>query len=51
MPKETNACYSCHHDKSLDELQDSLKAWGQIDWGDMDKLSDEMLKEKKSKSN
>ncbi|NOZ90747.1 MAG: hypothetical protein GXO60_05640 [Epsilonproteobacteria bacterium] len=27
MPKETNACYSCHKDKSLDSLQDSLDRW------------------------
>ncbi len=28
MPKETNACFSCHKDKSLDELQDSINRWG-----------------------
>ena len=32
MPKETNACFSCHKDKTLDELQDSLKKWGTITW-------------------
>jgi len=27
MPKETNACYHCHQDKSLDKLQESLESW------------------------
>ncbi len=46
MPKETNACYSCHKDKSLDSLQENLKEWGQIDWGDMESMSDAILKSK-----
>lgn len=32
MPKETNACYACHKDKSLESLQSNLKAWGQVGW-------------------
>jgi len=32
MPKETNACYACHKDKTLDTLQANLKAWGQLEW-------------------
>ena len=33
MPPETNACYACHKDKSLDGLQENLKTWGMIKWG------------------
>jgi nitrate/TMAO reductase-like tetraheme cytochrome c subunit len=32
MPPETNACYHCHQNKTLDTLQESLKAWGQVSW-------------------
>jgi nitrate/TMAO reductase-like tetraheme cytochrome c subunit len=32
MPPETNACYACHKDKSLDDLQDNLKEWGKLEW-------------------
>lgn len=32
MPPETNACYSCHEDKSLESLQADLKAWGRVGW-------------------
>ncbi|SFV62692.1 TPR domain protein [hydrothermal vent metagenome] len=32
MPPETNACYSCHEDKSLDSLQKNLKEWGKVGW-------------------
>ncbi len=35
MPKETNACYACHTDKSLDELQKDLESWGMVKWKDM----------------
>ena len=35
MPKETNACYACHKDKTLDELQHDLENWGIINWKDM----------------
>ncbi len=35
MPKETNACYACHTDKSLDELQKDLESWGMVNWKDM----------------
>ena len=33
MPKETNACVSCHKEKSLDELQKDLEHWGMVEWG------------------
>jgi len=33
MPKETNACYACHKEKSLEELQKDLESWGMIEWG------------------
>jgi nitrate/TMAO reductase-like tetraheme cytochrome c subunit len=32
MPPETNACYACHKDKSLDSLQKNLKEWGKLNW-------------------
>ena len=32
MPPETNACYACHKDKTLDSLQANLKAWGRVEW-------------------
>jgi len=32
MPKETNACYACHKEQSLDELQKDLESWGMISW-------------------
>jgi len=32
MPSETNACYSCHEDKTLTSLQEDLKAWGRVGW-------------------
>ena len=35
MPKESNACYACHKDKTLDELQHDLENWGIINWKDM----------------
>lgn len=32
MPPETNACYACHKDKTLDSLQNDLKEWGKLEW-------------------
>lgn len=32
MPPETNACYACHKDKTLDSLQDNLRTWGRLEW-------------------
>lgn len=32
MPKETNACYSCHKDKSMKTLQSDLEKWGMVSW-------------------
>ena len=32
MPAETNACYACHKDKTLDSLQENLKVWGRLEW-------------------
>ena len=32
MPKETNACYACHKDKTLDQLQQNLEDWGMVSW-------------------
>ncbi|MDA7818304.1 multiheme c-type cytochrome [Sulfurimonas sp.] len=32
MPKETNACFSCHKDKTLDSLQKDMEKWGMIGW-------------------
>ncbi len=35
MPKETNACYACHKEKSLEQLQKDLESWGMVRWKDM----------------
>jgi len=32
MPKETNACYACHKDKSMKTLQSDLEGWGMVSW-------------------
>ena len=32
MPPQTNACFACHNDKTLDSLQKSLKKWGNLEW-------------------
>jgi len=32
MPPQTNACFACHKDKSLDSLQEDLKKWGMVNW-------------------
>jgi len=32
MPKETNACYACHSDKSMQTLQGELESWGVLGW-------------------
>jgi len=32
MPPETNACYACHKDQTLDTLQNNLKEWGKLKW-------------------
>ena len=32
MPKETNACYACHKDKTLKSLQNDLEQWGMVSW-------------------
>jgi len=32
MPKETNACFACHKDKSMKALQADLEKWGMVDW-------------------
>ncbi|HFU77145.1 MAG TPA: hypothetical protein ENK68_01415, partial [Epsilonproteobacteria bacterium] len=32
MPPATNACYTCHKDKTLDSLQQNLKKWGSLEW-------------------
>jgi len=36
MPPQTNACFACHQDKSLDTLQENLKQWGQEEWGKLE---------------
>ncbi len=32
MPPQTNACYACHKDKTLDQLQNDLEKWGMVTW-------------------
>lgn len=43
MPPETNACYACHKDKTLDSLQENLKKWGRLEWEKLE-LPDSYLK-------
>ncbi len=39
MPPQTNACYACHSDKSLEELQEIVKKWGMQSWPNQEVLS------------
>ena len=32
MPKETNACFACHKDRSMQSLQNDLESWGMVSW-------------------
>ena len=32
MPKETNACYTCHQERGMKKLQDDLEKWGMVAW-------------------
>jgi hypothetical protein len=32
MPAQTNACFACHKEKSLESLQNDLKEWGMVEW-------------------
>lgn len=32
MPAETNACFACHKDRTLDTLQNDLREWGKLEW-------------------
>ena len=32
MPPETNACFACHKERSLDSLQEDLDKWGNLEW-------------------
>jgi predicted CXXCH cytochrome family protein len=32
MPPKTNACYACHEDRGLDQLQKDLQEWGILSW-------------------
>ncbi len=36
MPKETNACYACHKDKTMQSLQNDLEKWGMVGWDQRD---------------
>ncbi len=47
MPPEINACFSCHKDKTLDELQKNLDDWGMNSWRDQEVLSHFLLKKEK----
>jgi hypothetical protein len=44
MPAETNACYACHKDKTLDSLQNNLKEWGKLEWGKLETLQTNSIK-------
>ena len=43
MPPETNACYSCHKDKSLESLQASIEEWGNDQWVSQEAISRYLL--------
>ncbi len=47
MPPETNACFACHKDKTLDKLQKNLDDWGMNSWRDQEVLSHFLLKKEK----
>ena len=32
MPPETNACYACHKERGLAQLQKDLESWGMVGW-------------------
>jgi hypothetical protein len=36
MPPQTNACYACHTDKSLQTLQKEIDGWGMQTWKGME---------------
>jgi RecJ-like exonuclease len=46
MPPETNACFACHKEKSLECLQQDLKKWGLIEWEKEEMLSEAILSTK-----
>ena len=48
MPAQTNACFACHSDKSLDELQKELESWGMQQWPNQEILSHFLLQKKKN---
>jgi nitrate/TMAO reductase-like tetraheme cytochrome c subunit len=37
MPPETNACFACHKDMSLDALQEAIDRWGDTSWRALEK--------------
>ncbi len=43
MPPQTNACFACHSDKSLDALQKDLESWGMQQWPNQEILSHFLL--------
>jgi len=43
MPPKTNACFACHEDKSLDELQKDLDSWGMREWDKEEILSHKLF--------
>ncbi len=47
MPPETNACFACHKDMSLQKLQADLAEWGEIQWVSQEKISHAVLKEER----
>ncbi len=43
MPPATNACYACHKDKSLDELQKDIDKWGDNTWREQEIISKKVI--------
>ncbi len=46
MPAATNACYACHKDKSLKELQSYVEKWGMQSWPAQETIAHSILKGK-----
>jgi hypothetical protein len=36
MPPQTNACFACHNEKTLDTLQKEMMSWGTIEWNKLE---------------
>ena len=46
MPPQTNACFACHQDKTLKELQKVVENWGMQSWPPQETISNFILQGK-----